>query len=195
MGLFDIIDHVLWLFMNVSDSTEHNNVQFLQIADLVNEDTPQIYTLCGRGPRSTLRVLRHGLEVRTVFFSFCKFVFPLNTLISYAVPATIQGPWYIFCDDALHGVHGVLSVCRCQRWQCQSCPVTPTLCGQWKDTLTVREPVAAFISSSIHCSSVMLHTVFHLFWRWISGFNLPPHPKANPPNQLTVREKKIHLVK
>ncbi|KAK7114295.1 hypothetical protein V1264_000378 [Littorina saxatilis] len=34
-----------------------------QIADLVNEDTPQIYTLCGRGPRSTLRVLRHGLEV------------------------------------------------------------------------------------------------------------------------------------
>ena len=37
-----------------------------QIADLANEDTPQMYTLCGRGPRSTLRVLRHGLEVRTV---------------------------------------------------------------------------------------------------------------------------------
>lgn len=90
MGLFDIIDHVLWLFMNVSDITEHNSVQFLQIADLVNEDTPQIYTLCGRGPRSTLRVLRHGLEVRTVFFSFCKFVFPLNTFISYTVHATIQ---------------------------------------------------------------------------------------------------------
>ncbi|XP_069113923.1 splicing factor 3B subunit 3 [Argopecten irradians] len=34
-----------------------------QIADLANEDTPQLYTLCGRGPRSTLRVLRHGLEV------------------------------------------------------------------------------------------------------------------------------------
>ena len=28
-----------------------------------NEDTPQLYTLCGKGPRSTLRVLRHGLEV------------------------------------------------------------------------------------------------------------------------------------
>ena len=28
-----------------------------------NEDTPQVYTACGRGPRSTLRVLRHGLEV------------------------------------------------------------------------------------------------------------------------------------
>ena len=28
-----------------------------------NEDTPQVYALCGRGPRSSLRVLRHGLEV------------------------------------------------------------------------------------------------------------------------------------
>ena len=35
----------------------------VQIADLANEDTPQIYAACGRGPRSTLRVLRHGLEV------------------------------------------------------------------------------------------------------------------------------------
>ncbi|KAL6424084.1 hypothetical protein ACFW04_009760 [Cataglyphis niger] len=34
-----------------------------QVADLANEDTPQLYIACGRGPRSTLRVLRHGLEV------------------------------------------------------------------------------------------------------------------------------------
>ena len=34
-----------------------------QIADLANEDTPQLYVACGRGPRSTIRVLRHGLEV------------------------------------------------------------------------------------------------------------------------------------
>ncbi|CAF0837902.1 unnamed protein product [Brachionus calyciflorus] len=34
-----------------------------QIADLANEDTPQLHVACGRGPRSTLRVLRHGLEV------------------------------------------------------------------------------------------------------------------------------------
>eukprot|EP00118_Oscarella_pearsei_P025484 m.308260 g.308260 ORF g.308260 m.308260 type:complete len:1220 (+) comp43647_c0_seq1:82-3741(+) len=34
-----------------------------QIADLTNEDTPQLYVACGRGPRSSLRVLRHGLEV------------------------------------------------------------------------------------------------------------------------------------
>ncbi|XP_050527513.1 splicing factor 3B subunit 3 isoform X1 [Daktulosphaira vitifoliae] len=34
-----------------------------QVADLAAEDTPQLYMACGRGPRSTLRVLRHGLEV------------------------------------------------------------------------------------------------------------------------------------
>lgn len=33
------------------------------VADLANEDTPQLYMASGRGPRSTLRVLRHGLEV------------------------------------------------------------------------------------------------------------------------------------
>jgi splicing factor 3B subunit 3 len=30
---------------------------------LPNSDSPQIFTACGRGPRSSLRTLRHGLEV------------------------------------------------------------------------------------------------------------------------------------
>ena len=34
-----------------------------QVADINNEDTPQLLVACGRGPRSTFRVLRHGLEV------------------------------------------------------------------------------------------------------------------------------------
>ncbi|ELT96001.1 hypothetical protein CAPTEDRAFT_155561 [Capitella teleta] len=38
-------------------------IMHCQIADLANEDTPQLFAMCGRGPRSTLRVLRHGLEV------------------------------------------------------------------------------------------------------------------------------------
>ncbi|KAG7446535.1 uncharacterized protein BT62DRAFT_994128 [Guyanagaster necrorhizus] len=33
------------------------------LSRLPNSDTPQIFTACGRGPRSTLRILRHGLEV------------------------------------------------------------------------------------------------------------------------------------
>jgi len=35
----------------------------LHAADLAGEDTPQLYALCGRGTRSSLRVLRHGLAV------------------------------------------------------------------------------------------------------------------------------------
>ncbi|KAK9824249.1 hypothetical protein WJX72_008915 [[Myrmecia] bisecta] len=35
----------------------------MRVANLLNEEIPQIYTLCGRGPRSTLRVLRPGLAV------------------------------------------------------------------------------------------------------------------------------------
>ncbi|KAF9434587.1 Splicing factor 3B subunit 3 [Entomortierella beljakovae] len=34
-----------------------------KVLNLTDEDTPQIYALCGRGPRSTMRILRHGLEV------------------------------------------------------------------------------------------------------------------------------------
>ncbi|CAM9666346.1 unnamed protein product [Ascophyllum nodosum] len=33
------------------------------VGDLAREDTPQMYTLCGRGNQSTLRILRHGLAV------------------------------------------------------------------------------------------------------------------------------------
>lgn len=36
---------------------------------LPNSDTPQIYTACGRGARSTLRTLQHGLEVEEVVSS------------------------------------------------------------------------------------------------------------------------------
>jgi len=35
----------------------------MKVADLAKEHTPQIYSLCGRGPRSSLRILRHGLAV------------------------------------------------------------------------------------------------------------------------------------
>lgn len=34
-----------------------------QVLNLTDDDTPQIYALCGRGARSTFRVLRHGLNV------------------------------------------------------------------------------------------------------------------------------------
>ncbi|CAE7694314.1 SAP130B, partial [Symbiodinium microadriaticum] len=39
------------------------------IDDIGEEGTPQIYSLCGRGNRSTLRVLRHGVSVTEVAVS------------------------------------------------------------------------------------------------------------------------------
>lgn len=41
------------------------------VADLAAEDTPQLYAACGRGPQSSLRVLRHGLEVH-VNYCYCR---------------------------------------------------------------------------------------------------------------------------
>lgn len=38
----------------------------LRVADLLREESPQLYVACGRGPRSTLRVLRHGLPVSEI---------------------------------------------------------------------------------------------------------------------------------
>lgn len=34
-----------------------------QVENVANEEIPQIYAVCGRGPRSSLRVLRPGLAV------------------------------------------------------------------------------------------------------------------------------------
>uniref|UniRef100_A0A3P8YHK1 Splicing factor 3B subunit 3 n=1 Tax=Esox lucius TaxID=8010 RepID=A0A3P8YHK1_ESOLU len=47
----------------VDEQENLSPIMSCQIADLANEDTPQLYVACGRGPKSTLRVLRHGLEV------------------------------------------------------------------------------------------------------------------------------------
>jgi len=38
----------------------------LAVAELCGEERNQIYTICGQGSRSTLRVLRHGLEVSEI---------------------------------------------------------------------------------------------------------------------------------
>ena len=58
-----------------------------QVADLANEDTPQLYAACGRGPRSSLRVLRHGLEVSEMAVS----ELPGNPTSVWTVKKTITG--------------------------------------------------------------------------------------------------------
>lgn len=38
----------------------------IHVEDLANEGSPQIYSLCGRGSRSTLRALRPGLTITEI---------------------------------------------------------------------------------------------------------------------------------
>jgi len=47
----------------VDESFSLSPIIDIKCEDLQNLDTPQIYTLCGRGARSSLRVLKHGLTV------------------------------------------------------------------------------------------------------------------------------------
>ena len=59
-------------YKNLSPSDELDSMGPLmgsQVANLTGEDAPQIYTISGRGPRSTLRILRHGLEVTEIVSS------------------------------------------------------------------------------------------------------------------------------
>lgn len=47
----------------VNEMESLSPIMSCHVAETSAEDSTQIYTLCGRGPRSSLRVLRHGLEV------------------------------------------------------------------------------------------------------------------------------------
>ena len=62
-------------------------------AILANEDTPQLYSACGRGPRSTLRVLRHGLEVTEMAVS----ELPGNPNAVWTVKKRADGKYFIPC--------------------------------------------------------------------------------------------------
>jgi splicing factor 3B subunit 3 len=59
----------------------------VQIANIGNEESPQQYALCGRGSRSSFRILRHGLEVTEMAVS----ELPGNPHAVWTVRATAQG--------------------------------------------------------------------------------------------------------
>jgi splicing factor 3B subunit 3 len=46
-----------------------NAMTGLKIANLTDDDAPQIYTVCGSGSRSTFRTIRHGLDVTEIVSS------------------------------------------------------------------------------------------------------------------------------
>ena len=53
--------------VNLVDSINSMNpVMDCKVANLMEEDAPQIYSICGSGARSTFRTLKHGLEVNEI---------------------------------------------------------------------------------------------------------------------------------
>ncbi|CAF9937675.1 MAG: pre-mRNA-splicing factor rse1 [Heterodermia speciosa] len=53
--------------VNLVESIDSMNPQLdCKVANLTDEDAPQIYSLCGTGARSTFRSLKHGLEVNDI---------------------------------------------------------------------------------------------------------------------------------
>jgi splicing factor 3B subunit 3 len=63
-----------------------------KLYNLIEDDTPQIYALCGRGARSTFRIMRRGLES--------------SEMVSYPLPGSPIAVWTLktkrggkrFCD-------------------------------------------------------------------------------------------------
>ncbi|KAJ3220522.1 Splicing factor 3B subunit 3, partial [Clydaea vesicula] len=59
-------------FLNISPVDELESLSPIldaKVANLAEEDTPQIYVVCGTGARSSFRVLRHGLECSEIAIS------------------------------------------------------------------------------------------------------------------------------
>ncbi|KAI9816650.1 MAG: pre-mRNA-splicing factor rse1 [Thelocarpon impressellum] len=53
--------------VNLVESIDSMNpIVGCKVANLTDDDAPQIYTICGTGARSTFRTLRHGLEVSEI---------------------------------------------------------------------------------------------------------------------------------
>jgi splicing factor 3B subunit 3 len=53
--------------VNLVDSiSSMNPIMDCKVANLTDEDAPQIYTICGSGARSTFRTLKHGLEINDI---------------------------------------------------------------------------------------------------------------------------------
>ena len=53
--------------VNLVESIDSMNPQLdCKVANLTEEDAPQIYSICGTGARSTFRTLKHGLEVNDI---------------------------------------------------------------------------------------------------------------------------------
>ena len=71
----DYVEPIEAVFFNPREAVNLNLVESIdsmnplldcKVANLTDEDAPQIYSICGTGARSTFRTLKHGLEVNDI---------------------------------------------------------------------------------------------------------------------------------
>ncbi|KAG0214840.1 CPSF A subunit region-domain-containing protein [Mortierella sp. GBAus27b] len=77
-----------------------------KVLNLTEEDTPQIYALCGRGPKSTMRILRHGLEVTEMAVS----PLPANPTAVWTTRLTADDPYDQYIIVSFSNATLVLSI-------------------------------------------------------------------------------------
>ena len=71
----DYIEPIEAVYFNPREAVNLNLVESIdsmnplldcKVANLTDEDAPQLYSICGTGARSTFRILKHGLEVNDI---------------------------------------------------------------------------------------------------------------------------------
>uniref|UniRef100_A0A7E4WAP3 Splicing factor 3B subunit 3 n=1 Tax=Panagrellus redivivus TaxID=6233 RepID=A0A7E4WAP3_PANRE len=89
-GLYNVRDLMNLVMVDTMDSLDP--LIQTQVADWANEDAPQIYAICGRGGRSTLRVLRNGLEIAEMAVS----ELPGNPVAVWTVRRTVDDQYHSY---------------------------------------------------------------------------------------------------
>ncbi|KAG2555075.1 hypothetical protein PVAP13_9KG549900 [Panicum virgatum] len=81
-------------------------VMDMRIANLFDEETPQLFTACGRGPRSTLRILRPGLAISEMARS----MLPAEPIAVWTVKKNINDMFDAYIVVSFANVTLVLSI-------------------------------------------------------------------------------------
>lgn len=81
-------------------------VMDMRVANLFDEETPQLFTACGRGPRSTLRILRPGLAISEMARS----MLPAEPIAVWTVKKNINDMFDAYIVVSFTNVTLVLSI-------------------------------------------------------------------------------------
>jgi splicing factor 3B subunit 3 len=71
--------HQLTHLLPVDEMQSYNPILDSKVLNLTQEDSSQVYSLCGTGPNSSLKVLRNGLQI--------------SEIISYPLPGSPISVW------------------------------------------------------------------------------------------------------